>query len=83
MYFDGRIDEVRIYNRAVTADKILQIYDEYDLVSDLDSDGNIDLNDFAYFAGFWQNTQDCEGDLTCDCFVDIDDLMILIEEWLR
>jgi hypothetical protein len=82
-YFSGLIDEVRIYDKPLSAERIHNIYREQALIADLDTDGIVDLNDFAAFSEFWQNTDTCDGDLTCDCIVDIQDVMILVEEWLQ
>ncbi len=82
-WFNGLIDEVRIYDRAVSDEKIYQMYTEHALMSDSEPDGDVDLNDFAAFANNWENSTGCEGDLTCDCIVDMDDLMFFIDEWLR
>ena len=81
--FTGTMDEVRIYNRPLSQAEIQEMYQQYALVSDIEPDGDVDLDDFAAFSGYWQNSENCEGDLTCDCVVDIDDLMMLIGEWLN
>jgi hypothetical protein len=82
-YFNGLMDEVRIYDRSVTAAEIQAIYRAHVLVGDSEPDGDVDLADFAHLAEFWQAPNACDADLTCDCIVDIDDLMILTEEWMR
>ena len=81
-YFQGFIDEVRIHNYAMNDIEIQDIYSRYALVADLEPDGKVDLADFAVFAGLWQNSQNCDGDLTCDCQVDFEDVSVLIDEWL-
>jgi hypothetical protein len=80
--FPGRIDEVRIYNAALTDAEIQDLYRTHALIADMEPDGDVDFDDFAHLAHYWQNTDSCDGDLTCDCIVDFDDLMILVEEWL-
>ncbi len=82
-WFSGLIDEVRIYGRAVNAGEIQDMYQQYALISDVEPDGDVDLNDFTAFANNWENSTGCEGDLTCDCIVDMDDLMFFIDEWLN
>jgi hypothetical protein len=42
----------------------------------------MDLADFAALARAWQKPESCSSDLTCDCIVDMNDFMILAEEWL-
>jgi hypothetical protein len=82
-YFEGFIDEVRIYNYALTDAEIQDLYRTHALIADMEPDGDVDFDDFAHLAHYWQNTDSCDGDLTCDCIVDFDDLMILVEEWLH
>ena len=52
---------------------------------DFEPDGDIDLSDFARFADQWLNA-DCgfcsQADLNSDLGVNIDDLVILTENWL-
>ena len=81
-YTQGAIDEFMIFSRALSADEILQIYSQYALVGDFVADGDIDLKDFSVLAYNWQAGDMCDIDLTCDCAVDNDDLMILVDEWL-
>lgn len=81
-YFRGQIDEVRIYNRTLSAAEIQALYQAHVLIGDMEPDGDVDLADFAYLAGAWQEADACDGDLTCDCIVDIQDILILVDEWL-
>ena len=81
-YFHGAIDEVLIYNRPLSAEEIQDMYLADALVGDLSPNGVVDIADFAAIAQFWQKPGSCNGDLTCDCTVDIDDLMLLADEWL-
>jgi hypothetical protein len=56
-YFDGLIDEVRIYNRALTSDEIVELYNWNDLdgfankikKTDIDKDKDIDGKDLSIF----------------------------------
>jgi hypothetical protein len=82
-YFQGLIDEVKIYRRPLSAANIQDFFREHALVADMQPDGTVDFTDFTRLAELWQNTDTCDGDLTCDCVVDFDDLMILVEEWLQ
>lgn len=63
-YFDGQIDEVRIYDYALTPAEIQVLCHEFDeipnqcgnlgfLPGDLDYDCHVDLKDIAVFAGEW------------------------------
>jgi hypothetical protein len=49
--FNGLVDDVRIYNRALSADEIEALY--FGPVTDLVSDYNIDFKDFAVMAEHW------------------------------
>ena len=82
-YFQGLIDDVRIYNRALTGAEIREMYKSLALTGDTEPDGDIDLNDFAVLANSWQSSNSCDADLTCDCIVDINDFIILAEGWLN
>ncbi|MBL7214557.1 MAG: hypothetical protein ISS71_02630 [Phycisphaerae bacterium] len=81
--FEGLIDQVRIYTRDMDASETQDIYLQYALIADMEPDGDVDMNDFTAFANFWQNSESCDGDLTCDCIVDIEDFLILADEWLH
>jgi hypothetical protein len=80
--FEGMLDEVRIYHRPLSSLEIRNLYRADVLVGDVESDGDIDLADFAALARGWQTPDGCSYDLTCDCIVDMDDFMILADEWL-
>ena len=80
---EGAIDEVKIYSRALDAAEISQLYHEYALVGDFAADGTIDLNDFSILAYNWMDTDACNIDINCDCIVNIDDLTLLADQWLK
>ena len=46
-YFNGSIDDVRIYNRALSGAEITSIYDSVSVVADSDVDGVIDIWDLC------------------------------------
>lgn len=81
-YFQGILDEVRIYDRALSATQIRNLYQSHALSADTEPDGDVDFDDFAELARGWLDPAACDVDLTCDCTVDLDDLMFLAEEWL-
>ena len=81
-FYTGLIDDVRIYNRALSAVEIRDIYLADALIGDISSDGLVDFADFTAVAKYWQKPGSCNGDVTCDCAVDMDDFMILADEWL-
>jgi hypothetical protein len=76
------MDEVRIYNRALSDAEIKSLYEEHVLVGDFDNDRDIDLADFSVISSDWQSMDGCDVDLTCDCVVNMDDLMMFIDHWL-
>lgn len=82
-HFQGVIDEVSIYGRALNASEIQQVYEEYALTGNLQKDEIVDLKDFSVLADLWGNTGECPEDLNCDEVVDFRDLMLLTEEWLH
>jgi alpha-L-fucosidase len=51
--------------------------------ADLDSDGSVDLVDYAVFAGQWLASDYECGDFNDDDAVDLMDLKMLTDEWLR
>jgi hypothetical protein len=80
--FNGLMDEIVIYNMALTDSEIFALYESMALTSDMEPDGDVDLADYSALAKAWQSANTGLADLTCDGFVDIDDFMILAEEWL-
>jgi hypothetical protein len=51
--FNGLIDDVRIYNYALTYDQILHILCTKPIKSDLDGNCKVDFRDFALFMSDW------------------------------
>jgi hypothetical protein len=68
------------------SDGKVHLYQSIPQVGDLDKDYDVDFVDFALFAGYWQQTGcgKCGGaDLAGgDGYVGIDDLQLLVENWL-
>jgi len=68
--FDGFIDEVSVWNRALSSDEISSLYDS-DMalscgcvhITDLDCDGCIDTGELFAFIDFWRQNQATIGDL--------------------
>jgi hypothetical protein len=55
-YFDGSIEDLRIYNRALSEAEIISLAGEIEPISepsDLNVDGAIDFKDFAVLADAW------------------------------
>jgi hypothetical protein len=81
-YFQGRIDEVCIYDRPLNSESIRQLFLEHALIGDVEPDNDIDLRDLTALTEQWHNTDSCDGDLNCDCLVNMEDFAILAGEWL-
>lgn len=81
-YFEGVIDEVRIYPRALDESEIQQIYLEGALTADMEPDGDVDFSDFTVLVDFWGTSGNSTADLNCDGIVDINDLTVFVDEWL-
>lgn len=81
-YFEGRMDETRIFNRALAPTEIRTLFEMHALTADTRRDGRVNYQDFGQLAAVWENGSPRDGDLTCDGVVGFDDLMILIDEWL-
>ncbi|MCE5187391.1 MAG: hypothetical protein LLF76_14825 [Planctomycetaceae bacterium] len=66
-----------------TAEASMPIH-EWALAADLNNDGRVSLEDLAAQASDWQETADEQpGDLDWNRTVDINDLLILTEDWLK
>jgi hypothetical protein len=84
-YFNGVIDEVRVYDRVLSDEEIWLLYLANAISGDLYLNGAINLQDFALLASHWLevSASDGLGDLNCDGRVDASDLAVLTEEWLQ
>jgi hypothetical protein len=85
-YFDGRLDDVRIYARALTASEIQSIVNP-PLPGDINRDGKVNIIDFGYLSTQWvtDGAFDPSVDIAPDGgdgWVDLPDLMFLIKQWL-
>jgi len=79
-FFEGLIDEARIYARALSDAEIETVYRSQALGADLETDGVVNLGDLAAMAFLWNAAG--VNDMTCDGRMDMDDLLVLIDEWL-
>ena len=82
-YYDGLIDNVRIYTKAMSSSEIFEMYSAGPMPGDLYSDGKVDINDFAVLSQFWQSSSASDADMTCDGIVNIDDIEFFAQEWLN
>ena len=84
-HFHGLIDEVRIYDRALSDAEILLLYCDYLEVTrgDANGDGKIDIADVVYLVNYLfidgpAPDPICLGDANCDGKVDIADVVYLV-----
>ena len=76
--FNGLIDDVRIYSRALSGSEIAGLLTD----NNCDS-GVVDFIDFSELAEDWlREAPSLNGDLNYDGIVDIEDMAIMAEYWL-
>ncbi|NIO22883.1 MAG: hypothetical protein GTN38_02550 [Candidatus Aenigmarchaeota archaeon] len=79
--FNGTIDEVRIYDRALSPQEILNFYNELEEIAraDVDSDGDVDIDDLIEISlDFGKKTGfDPVCDINSDGGIDIFDLVFV------
>ena len=82
-FFDGLIDEVKIYRRAFTSNEINEEFQSGFVCGDADVSGEVDIDDVVYliayiFSGGPEPAPYESGDVDCSGGVDIDDVVYLI-----
>ncbi|MFK7959384.1 MAG: LamG-like jellyroll fold domain-containing protein [Phycisphaerales bacterium] len=89
-FFNGCIDEVEVFSRALSADEILGLYaagpagkckpDTLPCPGDVDGDGVVTISDLLVILASWGPCPGgpCPGDLNGDGFVNFSDLIIMI-----
>jgi hypothetical protein len=75
--FNGIIDEVRIYNRALSKEEILKHYNE--VKADLNNDGDVDILDLGIIAGDFGKTSgfDPRADVVPNNEIDVFDVVFV------
>lgn len=91
--WDGAIDDVRIYNRALTTEELDDVMNkvpfEPQYNADLNDDGSVNLIDYGMLSDQWSSTgcadpDWCNGaDINRDSTVDSDDMTIFTNLWLE
>jgi hypothetical protein len=89
-YVNGKIDEFTIWNDMLTQGEIVTLASIIPVKGDMDSDGNIDVDDLKTFAGKWLSVVSGEcvggsvaGDFNGDCAVNFADFAFIAEGWLK
>jgi len=82
--FDGMIDDVRIYDRALSGQEVLDIFSPF--AGDINGDGVVDFDDLEILVGQWlQPPGDPSADIAPlpngDGIVDFLDFAILAQNW--
>lgn len=81
-YFKGLIDEVRIYNRALSNTDIRNLYAAYARTGDIVPDGAVNSADLQRLADKWLLAGDAVSDINCDGLTNLEDFSPLAAEWL-
>ncbi len=87
-YFDGRLDDLQIYSRALSPDEIQYVFQHPGQVAgappctpDLNLDGVVDGADLGILLGNWGSCGGCVADINGDGIVDGADLGALLGAW--
>lgn len=66
-FYDGILDEARIYNRALSCNDILALYESVFIKEDFNRNGGVDIIDVGILAGEWLQTEDLKADIYPEC----------------
>ncbi len=83
--FNGMIDDVRIYNYALSADQVRRLQCEYPSKADINNDCRVDMRDLAILGADWLHTGTAGADIAPgygDGRVDTMDLAAISQAWL-
>lgn len=87
-FLDGRIDDVQIYNRALSFQEVNYLFDfpgnevpANICASDLNGDTVVDGGDLGILLGQWGTCAGCSADFNADGLVDGADLGVLLGSW--
>jgi hypothetical protein len=93
LYFDGMMDDVRIYKRSLNSNEIMTVYNYVPpgnscniSLGDVNGDGYQTIADAANLAAdFLKEAKDrhYNTDFNCDTYVDLRDVAILVSNFLR
>ncbi len=82
---NGMLDEVRLYNRALSAIDMEAIYNQQYREADINQDGIVGFGDFAIMSDNWfaETQAGSFGDINCDGIVNDADLSLMAKYWLE
>ncbi|MBN2136776.1 MAG: C10 family peptidase [Sedimentisphaerales bacterium] len=86
----GLIDDVRIYNYALSAGEAAKLMCRAPAAGDINSDCQVDMTDYAVFTSAWLSSpgdakwnSECDISSPADGVVDMRDLNIFLNDWPR
>ena len=79
-YFNGSIDDFRIYARALSSTEISQMLQQ---PGDLNGDGYVGLDDLQLILDNWNRTirDNFSADVNGDNYIGLDDLQVVLDNW--
>ena len=82
---NGLIDEVRLYDRALSQIDIAAIYAQQYREADINQNGIVGIDDFAILSNNWFGDVNTgySGDIDFDGFVNSSDLSLMAKYWLE
>lgn len=83
-YYDGKIDEIRIYDRPLTASEVVELYEiSFECpAANLDGVNPVNFLDLSVLAGYWLQAVSPEVDIVVDGYMDELDLALMADYWL-
>ena len=82
-FFNGKIDEVKVYSRALSAEEMKAEFESGVARGDTNGDGIINIGDVVYLVSYLYKNGPApdpseSGDVTCDGIADIGDVVFLV-----
>jgi len=79
--FVGFLDDIQIYNRALTSAEICELAGEVLCPADIAHNCHVDVDDLLAVINAWGPCSRCVADITSNGQVDVDDLLAVINAW--
>lgn len=70
-----------LFGQPGTMEQTNFIFEGADCSGDLNSDGDVNVNDLLILIAAWGSCEGCEADLNADGSVNVNDLLVLIAAW--